>query len=335
MSPPARAAALWKALPVAWRAALARQARALAEADPRLEWLATMAVVASYGPACAGRLAVAPAELIRITRLSARRQAPPAPARARGAAPPAEPSAVPGAQDPSTSVEAPPDMAPMPEAQPASDWAGLWLLPAALARLHIGEIESGHGPGLGLACMRAVARRLGVPEEDPALAPLPEPAPQLPGSFVAPLSWRRLMAPHARATPELALSRAGGRRLLTDRAGRLPLAWTGDRGALRRRAHDLAVRRRPDSAPPPDLALRALFLALARDLRRAAGLSLRRLVHRRGTIAASATHVDVTFPGDVIELRLRKAGLDLDPGWLPWLGRVVAYHYDLEQRVLG
>jgi len=33
----------------------------------------------------------------------------------------------------------------------------------------------------------------------------------------------------------------------------------------------------------------------------------------------------------VIELRLRRAGLDFDAGWVPWLGRVVAYHYDLER----
>jgi hypothetical protein len=36
----------------------------------------------------------------------------------------------------------------------------------------------------------------------------------------------------------------------------------------------------------------------------------------------------------VIELPLRCAGLDLDPGWVPWLGRVVGYRYDLDGDVL-
>ena len=26
---------------------------------------------------------------------------------------------------------------------------------------------------------------------------------------------------------------------------------------------------------------------------------------------------------------VRLAGLDINPGWLPWLGRVVQFHYDL------
>ena len=87
--------------------------------------------------------------------------------------------------------------------------------------------------------------------------------------------------------------------------------------------------------PRPILALRAVHLALAKYLRRSAGLSLRRLVGRHGVVVATATHVDVTFPGEVIDLRLRRAGLDLDPGWVPWLGRVVAYHYDIERGRLG
>jgi hypothetical protein len=27
------------------------------------------------------------------------------------------------------------------------------------------------------------------------------------------------------------------------------------------------------------------------------------------------------------DVRIRKAGLDLDPGWVPWLGRVLSFHY--------
>jgi hypothetical protein len=28
-----------------------------------------------------------------------------------------------------------------------------------------------------------------------------------------------------------------------------------------------------------------------------------------------------------VRLEIRLAGLDLDPGWVPWLGRVVSFHY--------
>jgi hypothetical protein len=28
-----------------------------------------------------------------------------------------------------------------------------------------------------------------------------------------------------------------------------------------------------------------------------------------------------------VSLAVRRAGLDLDPGWVPWFGRVVGFHY--------
>jgi hypothetical protein len=225
---------------------------------------------------------------------------------------------------------------PSPAVGEVSAWAGLWLLPSALARLRIADVVSAHGAGLGAVYMRALSARLGVPGDDPALVALPQPSPDPVGdaSFLAAPAWRPLAAPHARASPAFALRRAGRYRLLTDRAGRLTFACTAERCRIRRLAGGSSVRRRPDAAaPPPDLAIRAVHLALAKYLRRAAGIGLRRLVHRRGLVVATATHVDVTFPGDVIELPVRRAGLDLDPGWVPWLGRVVAYHYDLERRL--
>jgi hypothetical protein len=26
-------------------------------------------------------------------------------------------------------------------------------------------------------------------------------------------------------------------------------------------------------------------------------------------------------------MRVRRAGLDFDPGWVPWYGRVISFHY--------
>ena len=44
-------------------------------------------------------------------------------------------------------------------------------------------------------------------------------------------------------------------------------------------------------------------------------------------VVATASHVDVYFPLEQVDLDLRLAGLDIDPSWLPWLGRVVQFHY--------
>lgn len=43
---------------------------------------------------------------------------------------------------------------------------------------------------------------------------------------------------------------------------------------------------------------------------------------------ATETHIDVVFSLDQIRLDLRVAGLDQDPGWVPELGRAIAFHYE-------
>ena len=42
----------------------------------------------------------------------------------------------------------------------------------------------------------------------------------------------------------------------------------------------------------------------------------------------SASHVDMHVAANHVQLELRLAGLDINPGWLPWLGRVVQFHFD-------
>lgn len=61
-------------------------------------------------------------------------------------------------------------------------------------------------------------------------------------------------------------------------------------------------------------------------------LNLRDLVQRPGMVAWTRTHIDVMFDHGQTDLRVRIAGLDVDPGWVAWLGRVVSFHYTkLEQ----
>jgi hypothetical protein len=45
------------------------------------------------------------------------------------------------------------------------------------------------------------------------------------------------------------------------------------------------------------------------------------------SIIASASHIDVHYPLNAVRLPVRLAGLDINPGWVPWLGRVVSFHY--------
>lgn len=56
------------------------------------------------------------------------------------------------------------------------------------------------------------------------------------------------------------------------------------------------------------------------------------LAERPARVRATRSHLDVHLRlSDVhrdVHLDIRRTGLDLDPGWLPWLGRVVRFHYD-------
>jgi hypothetical protein len=51
------------------------------------------------------------------------------------------------------------------------------------------------------------------------------------------------------------------------------------------------------------------------------------LLRRRGMLYATSTHVDLLMDLDLATLPVRLAGLDANPGWVPELGRVIAFHY--------
>jgi hypothetical protein len=69
---------------------------------------------------------------------------------------------------------------------------------------------------------------------------------------------------------------------------------------------------------------------LRRHLRQHESLGLAEVVLRPGLLHSTATHLEVGFGLNQVDLRIRLAGLDLDPGWLPWLGRVVRFRYEQE-----
>jgi hypothetical protein len=74
-------------------------------------------------------------------------------------------------------------------------------------------------------------------------------------------------------------------------------------------------------------ALRLWRARAGRALRRQAGLTLPQLADRQAWASSSATHIDLVFAQDQVDLRIRRLGLDSDPGWVPWLGRIVSFHF--------
>lgn len=53
------------------------------------------------------------------------------------------------------------------------------------------------------------------------------------------------------------------------------------------------------------------------------------LLRLNATIEFSPSHVDIHTTINNVQLPVRLAGLDVNPGWLPWLGKVVSFHYDI------
>jgi hypothetical protein len=81
--------------------------------------------------------------------------------------------------------------------------------------------------------------------------------------------------------------------------------------------------------PPPEVlaAVNGWERRLRQFSRRIPRIGLHSLICRAGRIVFTETHIDVLFRLDRADIRIRRAGLDIDPGWTPWLGRVIHFHY--------
>ena len=51
------------------------------------------------------------------------------------------------------------------------------------------------------------------------------------------------------------------------------------------------------------------------------------LLRRKALLSCTPTHLDMVLPIKEAEIPLRRWALDTDPGWVPYLGRVIATHY--------
>ena len=56
-------------------------------------------------------------------------------------------------------------------------------------------------------------------------------------------------------------------------------------------------------------------------------MGLTTLIRRPGRVHISRTHIAAGFALSQIDVRLRRLALDVDPGWVPWMGRVVQFNY--------
>ena len=95
-------------------------------------------------------------------------------------------------------------------------------------------------------------------------------------------------------------------------------------------ADEMVTLRHPDLSAlrfAPDREAGRWLARCRRCLRLHVGIGLHSLVCRPAAITITATHVDLRQAIDAVDLRVRRAGLDIDPGWVPWLGRVLRFHY--------
>ncbi len=79
-----------------------------------------------------------------------------------------------------------------------------------------------------------------------------------------------------------------------------------------------------------DYFLRLWLVAVKRWCWRSARIKVGEIVNRKGRVWLTRTDLDVTLPLADADIRIRRIGLDIDPGWVPWLGefgRVVRFHY--------
>jgi hypothetical protein len=175
-----------------------------------------------------------------------------------------------------------------------------------------------------------IAERLGAAPADPSRVILGANAPSLQRKR-CPFALPERMRVRVAAEGEPFTSRtgpSGERTLLVDASGRLPLAVTyaeasGSEASPSPR-QVLPTLHEEEDVP---LLLRALLTAARRWCRRQARMGLHTLVHRPGRIVATRTHIDVLFDIQQADMRVRSVGLDVDPGWVAWLGRVVRFHY--------
>ena len=222
-----------------------------------------------------------------------------------------------------------------------SRFAGLILLIPLLNFLNIKDILKRYTrfvySNFPARILKMVANRFRIPLEDPVYQFIPEFV-EIEDSrvlhFVAPDFWEGLVfSPEVqkRALIRYQVADLKQRWLLTDetRSIILALGTATQLELLPDWLKKCTFEKVKEVQSHPDLdSLADTFIIMAeRYLRRFAGFGLRTLVKRMGVIATTRTHVDVVFDLRYADVRIRSIGLDIDPGWVAWFGRIIQFHY--------
>lgn len=230
--------------------------------------------------------------------------------------------------------------------QITTHYAGLFLLVPLLERLAVQAWLEAHPHwielGMPLWILQDVAARLGAESQDPVMRALsledqsPDTRHLL--DFVVPERWHEGIVDQG----NWSLRETESGTVLLDASQRLPLAFwrepaAGDlipvniRTALGQGDWTITYANQLTTkithTMPWELALRSWRYALRRWCRRFSRMGLHDVVVRFGHVAATKTHIDVFFNHRQADVRLRKSGMDINPGWTPWLGRIITFHY--------
>lgn len=224
----------------------------------------------------------------------------------------------------------------------AGDLRTRWLAALVIARASHPTGEPSLAPSLSAVVLPGLVRQVVLQWTEPHGEPTPSrpPMPVAAVSLPAP-------SPPAVATPDRGFTRAGGLFFVIPLLGRagfsrhLQTLPDGPRASLPWQVLQLCLRhvrvapgdclaRALANIPPSGEPIARWVLAAHRHARDLTGLTLREVILRPALVALSPTQVDVLFRPEDAEIRIRGAGLDFDPGWVPWLRRVIAYHYTRE-----
>jgi len=208
-----------------------------------------------------------------------------------------------------------------------TECGGVFFLTAALARLGMREFLAAHPfrTSLPWRVLQRVLDDLGVSAKDDlrALIAVAAAEPLGGAELVAPAAWwaelrRGEVCHEGRAADAVAFVDEGGLALALWSAERQPLL--AQSGPYRPRpASTSAVATR-------EVVVDAWCVALQRWLEAWCEASLAEIVLRPATLQYTRTHLDLFFLLRDADVRIRRVALDVDPGYVPWLGYVLTFH---------
>ncbi len=217
---------------------------------------------------------------------------------------------------------------PVLEAPARTELGGLLFFIHVLRSLGFDEHldEAARDCALGWRVLAGLGSAMNADPHEPilrAIAPTADPLPPGTEPFTAPRSWRRSLRLES-LTQHLA-----GPGMLLGEQGLWLARWQDAQPAdLDTLTEGLPI------LPGPPLTDQAWAQARVRTWVRAVlrwcrlhDVHPEELATRPAVVSATPTHVDLVLSASSVDLSLRRLALDTTPGWVPWLGRIVAVHY--------